>query len=95
MKELEQNTQDKKLFDPLKAKAQIEVYKEIYGIGEENKEQRESKENVLKILQTASENDKEKIAKFFEKASETDQSQIEKEMERLRREIDSLEEVNS
>ena len=50
---------------------------------------------MLKILQTASEDDKEKIAKFFEKASETDQSQIEKEMERLRREIDSLEEVNS
>lgn len=33
---LEQNTQEKKLFDPLKAKAQIDVYKEIYNIGEED-----------------------------------------------------------
>ena len=30
MEELERNTQDKKLFDPIKAQAQIEVYKEIY-----------------------------------------------------------------
>ena len=35
MEELEQNTQDKKLFDPVKAKAQIEVYKEIYRMEEE------------------------------------------------------------
>ena len=34
IKELEENTQEKKLFDPLKAKAQIEVYKEIYNIEE-------------------------------------------------------------
>ena len=34
MEELERNTQDKKLFDPVKAKAQIEVYKEIYKLEE-------------------------------------------------------------
>ena len=34
MEELERNTQDKKLFDPVKAKAQIEVYKEIYRMEE-------------------------------------------------------------
>lgn len=95
MGELEQNTQDKKLFDPLKAKAQIEVYKEIYNIGDNNKEGGERKDNVLRILQTASENDKEKIAKFFEKSSAQEPSEIEREMEKLRREIDSLEEVNS
>lgn len=33
--ELEKNTQEKKLFDPLKAKAQIEVYKEIYNMDNE------------------------------------------------------------
>lgn len=94
MKELEQNTQDKKLFDPLKAKAQIEVYKEIYNIGETD-EDGNKKDNALKILQSASEGDIEKINKFFEKASDYDQSEIEKEMEKLKREIDSLEEVNS
>ena len=70
MKELEQNTQDKKLFDPLKAKAQIEVYKEIYNIGEEgDKEAKDKRDNALKILQSASENDIDKINKFFEKAN--------------------------
>ena len=32
MDELEKNTQDKKLFDPIKAKAQVQVYKEIYDL---------------------------------------------------------------
>ena len=58
---------DKKLFDPTKAKAQIEVYKEIYnleseeGLSEEQKKEMRKKDRALKILQTASENDIEKI----------------------------------
>ena len=32
MKELEKNTQEHKVFDPVKAKAQIDVYKEIYNL---------------------------------------------------------------
>lgn len=63
MEELEQNTQDKKLFDPVKAKAQIEVYKEIYKL-EENEtlppEERvdiRKQDGALRILQTASESD--------------------------------------
>ena len=35
IEELEKNTMDKKLFDPIKAKAQIEVYKEIYRLEEQ------------------------------------------------------------
>ena len=51
MSDLERNTQDKKLFDPLKAKAQIEVYKEIYNIGEnETEEGKKNKDTALKIL---------------------------------------------
>ena len=55
MKELEENTQDKKLFDPMKAKAQIEVYKEIYNMGDES--DKGKRDNSLKILQSASEGD--------------------------------------
>ena len=73
MKELEENTQNKKLFDPLKAKAQIEVYKEIYNIDDDKEKGEEmNKDTALKILQSASENDIEKIKKYFEKNSETD-----------------------
>ena len=73
MKDLEENTQNKKLFDPLKAKAQIEVYKEIYNIDDDKEKGEEmSKDTALKILQSASENDIEKIKKYFEKNSETD-----------------------
>ncbi len=68
--ELEQNTQEKKLFDPLKAKAQIEVYKEIYNMDDDNSTKTEKKDTALKILQTAEENDVEKINKFFEKQNE-------------------------
>ena len=32
MTELEKNTQEKKLFDPQKAKMQIQVYKDIYKL---------------------------------------------------------------
>ena len=73
MKELEQNTQDKKLFDPLKAKAQIEVYKEIYNFGDEkDMNEEKKKDTALRILQSASENDIEMIRKYFEKNEETD-----------------------
>ncbi len=65
MEELERNTQDKKLFDPIKAKAQIEVYKEIYRM-EENESLPEDQrvdirkqDGALRILQTASQNDVE------------------------------------
>ena len=34
---LEKNTQEKKLFDPIKAKAQIQVYKDIYSLDEAGK----------------------------------------------------------
>lgn len=58
VKELEENTQSKQLFDPVKAKAQIEVYKEIYNIGAENSEEGlKNKDVALKILQSASDND--------------------------------------
>lgn len=50
MRELEKNTQDKKLFDPLKAKAQIEVYKEIYNIDDEGSSKESKKDTALKIL---------------------------------------------
>ena len=54
--ELEQNTQEKKLFDPLKAKAQIEVYKEIYSMDDStagtsiDEKTGERKDTALKIL---------------------------------------------
>jgi len=71
MRELEQNTKDKKLFDPVKAKAQIEVYKEIYRM-EANEslpehERVQQTDGALRILQTADQNDAEEIAKFFQK----------------------------
>ena len=71
MRELEQNTKDKKLFDPVKAKAQIEVYKEIYRM-EANEslpehERVQTTDGALRILQTADQNDAEEIAKFFQK----------------------------
>ena len=68
MEELERNTVEKKLFDPVKAKAQMEVYKEIYrlegddNLTEEQKKDIRNKDGALKILQTASENDVSKIA---------------------------------
>ena len=65
MRELEMNTAEKKLFDPVKAKAQIDVYKEIYrleqqeGLTEEEKMEALKKDGALKILQTASQEDRE------------------------------------
>ena len=99
--ELEQNTAEKKLFDPMKAKAQMEVYKEIYkleeqeNLTEEQKRDIRNKDGALKILQTASESDVTKINQFFEKRDGQDQSDIEIEMEKLKLEIDSLEEVKT
>ena len=71
IEELERNTAEKKLFDPVKAKAQLEVYKEIYrleeqeGLSEEEKKDIRMKDGALKILQSASENDVSKINEFF------------------------------
>ena len=71
IEELERNTQEKKLFDPIKAKAQIEVYKEIYRLeDQENLPESErtdirKQDGALKILQTASDNDLEAINKYF------------------------------
>ena len=101
IEELERNTVEKKLFDPTKAKAQMEVYKEIYrleeqeNLSEEQKKDIRNKDGALKILQTASSNDVSKINDFFEKKEGQDQSEIEKEMERLKSEIESLEEVKT
>ena len=101
MRELEKNTMDKKLFDPTKAKAQIEVYKEIYnleseeGLTDEQKKEIRKKDGALKILQTASENDIEKINQYFEKRGGAEKSEIDSTMEKLKNEIESLEEVSS
>ena len=78
MSELEKNTAEKKLFDPLKAKAQIEVYKEIYkleeqeNLSEDQKRELRNQDGALRILQTASNNDVDQINKFFEKQEESD-----------------------
>merc|ERR1712224_68702 len=85
----------------MKAKAQMEVYKEIYkleeqeNLTEEQKRDIRNKDGALKILQTASESDVNKINQFFEKRDGQDQSDIEREMERLKLEIESLEEVKT
>lgn len=91
MGELEKNTQEKKLFDPLKAKAQIQVYKEIYNL--DDKANETEKEGQLRILQSASKQDMENINKFFDK--NVKQKDVDDEMEQLKKEIDSLEEVTS
>lgn len=101
IEELEKNTSEKKLFDPMKAKAQIEVYKEIYkleeqeGLTEDQKKEIRNQDGALKILQTASNSDIDQINQFFVKKDGQDQSEIEKEMEKLRLEIESLEEVKT
>ena len=79
----------------------MEVYKEIYRLEEqehlteEQKKDIRNKDGALKILQTASEKDVQKINQFFNKKDGEDQSEIEKEMERLKAEIESLEEVKT
>mmetsp|Transcript_27124 Transcript_27124/g.33695 ORF Transcript_27124/g.33695 Transcript_27124/m.33695 type:complete len:97 (-) Transcript_27124:328-618(-) len=60
IEDLEKNAAEKKLFDPVKAKAQMEVYKEIYrleeqeGLSEDQKKDIRNRDGALKILQTAS-----------------------------------------
>ena len=98
MTDLEKNTRDKKLFDPLKAKAQIQVYKEIYNFEGQEGEGQDNKEGGLRILKNASEEDIKQINTFFEKRDQLDpdmQKKIDDEMEQLKREIESLEEVTS
>ena len=93
MAQLEQNTQEKKLFDPLKAKAQIQVYKDIYNFDSDDKNK---EDGGLRILKSASNEDLKNINQYFDKKIDSDeQKRIEAEMEQLQREIDSLEEVNS
>ena len=58
MAQLEQNTQEKKLFDPLKAKAQIQVYKDIYNFDSDDKNK---EEGGLRILKSASDQDMKNI----------------------------------
>ena len=62
---------------------------------EDQKKELRNDDGALRILQTASEQDMDKISKFFEKQKEDDKSEIERQMEKLRIEIESLEEVNS
>ena len=76
----------KRMYDPVKARAQIEVYKEVYNMGSKE-------DNAVKILECAEKADRDKMEAFFEKTG--DKSEIEREMERLQREIESLEEVKS
>ena len=64
IEELEKNTREKKLFDPVKAKAQIEVYKEIYNL--EDPEEKDK----MRLLKSASDDDKEKIIDFFKEKEE-------------------------
>jgi hypothetical protein len=81
-----------KLFDPVKAKAQVQVYKEIYNIEDDDKEGQ--REDVgLKILEAASSKDKEQIKKFFALQEGKQTTSAEDEIEKLKQEIDSLEEV--
>ncbi len=59
VKQLEKDTAEKKLFDPLKAKAQIQVYKEIYNL--EDPEEKEK----MRLLKSASDDDVKVIGKYF------------------------------
>ena len=101
MEDLEKNTVEKKLFDPVKARAQMEVYKEIYrlegdeSLTEEQRKDIRNRDGALKILQSASSNDVDSINDFFNRKEGEDQSEIEKEMDRLKNEIESLEEVKT
>lgn len=69
----------------------MQVYREIYNIQDEKDEEQE--DVGLKILEAASKEDKEQIRRFFTKKQGQDRSDVEKEMERLKEEINSLEEV--
>ena len=90
--QLEEHSRANKLFDPVKAKAQVQVYKEIYNI--EDDSLKPEQDVGLKILEAASKEDKEEIRRFFERKGE-EKSDLEREMERLKQEISSLEEVKA
>ena len=65
-------------------------------MGENSQDSSEPKNSTaLRILQSAEEKDIDKINKFFLKQGEHDQSEIDQEMDKLKREIDSLSEVQS
>ena len=49
MDELEKNTQEKKLYDPIKARAQIQIYKDIYNLDADKANQIEQ-DGSLRIL---------------------------------------------
>ena len=68
MTELEKNTQEKKLFDPLKAKAQIQVYKDIYNLEDEGEKGGDGS-GKLRIMQSAQGEDLKQISQFFDKKS--------------------------
>ena len=65
------------------------------NLAEEQKKEIRNKDGALKILQTASSNDVDKINKFFERKDDMEQSEIEREMEKLKIEIESLEDVKT
>lgn len=98
MTELEENSAKHKIFDPVKAKAQIEVYKELYNVLEEEQEEEQRKLSLTKDL---SETEKEKIQEYFKRDvdekinTEISNDELQKELSSLKVEIDSLEEVNS
>lgn len=56
--QLEDNIRKHKIFDAKKAKAQIEVYREIYKINE-------GEDAKLKLLQGITNDNKEKLENFF------------------------------
>lgn len=101
MNDLENSTREYKVFDPRKAKAQIDVYKEIYSIMDKEDEGKFLSQwylgEQLKLLSSASQNDKKLIAEYFspERLEELDKSELKKELEKLQLEVDSLEEVKS
>ena len=84
-KQLERDTKEKKLYDPVKARAQIQVYKEIYNIGNDEDASQEEKDGALKIMKSASSDDKEAIKQYFElqRTRTGNQTQIDMEMEKL------------
>ena len=55
MHQLEKNTQEKKLFDPIKAKAQIQVYRDIYNLNDDASGEAASADpgSQLRIMKTA------------------------------------------
>jgi hypothetical protein len=65
------------------------------NLPEDQRQDIRKQDGALRILQTASENDVDQIKTFFTKKSHEGMSEIEMQMEKLRTEIDSLDEVSS